>query len=104
MGPSSPRYDQGVPWFQIAYAQNAFLRVLKAKGWNLKSLSPQQGNDAMLEFYRDYRPQHGGEDAVEVSHDAGAVSITRHMTRRDTGATHVLTLTIDDDGGRLTLS
>jgi hypothetical protein len=93
-----------VSWFRIAYAHNALLRVLKAHGWKLDTLTEQQGNEAMLEFFRDYRPQHGGEDALEVAHGEGTVSITRHMTRSDTGATQVLTLTIDDAGGRLTLS
>lgn len=90
-----------MPWFRVNYAQNAFLRVLASKGWALETLSVEQGNTAMLEFYRDYRPQHGGEDALEHSHVDGAMSIARHMTHRDTGATHVLTLTVDAAGGHL---
>lgn len=82
-----------MPWFRIAYAENAFLRVLKANDWRLETLSVQQGNDAMLEFYREYQPQHGGEDALELAWRGREFAITRRMTRSDDGTTRALALT-----------
>ena len=72
-------------WFRIAFAKNAFVRSLD--GAKPGSLSPADGLDAMIEFYRDHRPQHAGDDVLEFvwkSDDQGfELSICRRMQRND---------------------
>jgi hypothetical protein len=70
-------------WFRIRFAKNAFLRSLD--GAKPESLSPANGLDAMIAFYRDHRPQHAGDDVLEFhwkSDDDGfELAICRRMLR-----------------------
>ena len=74
-------------WFRILYAKNAFVRSLG--GVKPESLSPADGLDAMISFYRDHRAQHTGkgDDALEFgwkTDDNGfELAICRRMQRQD---------------------
>jgi hypothetical protein len=72
-------------WFRIRFAKNAFLRSLD--GAKPDSLSPADGLDAMIAFYRDHRPQHAVDDVLEFvwkSDDLGfELAICRRMQRDD---------------------
>lgn len=60
------QYDRLVSprWFRVAYARNAFLRLLAESGLSLGELTPARGVRAMLAFTREYRPQHGVVDEL----------------------------------------
>ncbi len=72
-------------WFRILYAKNAFVRSLG--GVKPASLSPADGLEAMVAFYRDYRAQHteAGDDALEFAWktdgDGFELAISRRMQR-----------------------
>jgi hypothetical protein len=72
-------------WFRILYAKNAFVRSLR--GVKPASLSPADGLEAMISFYRDHRPQHTGkgDDALEfgwkTDGDGFQLAICRRMQR-----------------------
>ena len=51
-------------WFRIAYARNALLRSLAEGGLDLDALTPSSGVTAMLDFARDFRPQHAELDEL----------------------------------------
>lgn len=72
-------------WFRIRFAKNAFVRSLD--GAKPESLSPADGLDAMIAFYREHRPQHAGDDVLEFvwkSDDHGfELAICRRMQRND---------------------
>lgn len=48
-------------WFRIAYSRNALLR---SRGGQLDALTPAEAVAAMLDFQRDYRPQHAEIDEL----------------------------------------
>ncbi|MGX5680361.1 hypothetical protein [Schumannella luteola] len=54
-------------WFRIAYARNAFLRVLGELEVDLQSLSLADGARAMEVFFREHRPQHGERDELDAT-------------------------------------
>jgi hypothetical protein len=54
------------PWFRIAFAQNAFTRLLAERGQRLDELTLAEGIRAMLDFSRDHRPQHAHLDELGV--------------------------------------
>jgi hypothetical protein len=90
-------------WFRISYAENAFLRVLKARGLALDTLSAADGVEAMVEFYDTYRAQHADLDAdgdvLELRVD-DAITVRRTMTRDDgTQPPRTLALTFSGDVG-----
>ena len=72
-------------WFRILYAKNAFVRSLG--GVKPESLSPSDGLEAMIAFYRDHRPQHTGkgddvlEFAWKTDGDGFELEISRRMQR-----------------------
>jgi hypothetical protein len=51
-------------WFRITYARNALLRSLAEAGLDLGALTPASGLNAMLDFARDFRPQHAELDEL----------------------------------------
>jgi hypothetical protein len=73
-------------WFRILYAKNAFVKSLG--GVKPASLSPVDGLDAMIAFYRDHRAQHTGkgDDVLEFSWGTDAdgfwLAICRRMQRQ----------------------
>lgn len=72
-------------WFRVAYARNAFLRVLSGSGLELGTLTPAAGARAMLEFCAGSRPQHGVVDELVCAwapHEAGfEFSLIRRLQR-----------------------
>jgi phosphoglycolate phosphatase-like HAD superfamily hydrolase len=74
-------------WFRILYAKNAFVRSLG--GVKPDSLLPEEGLDAMIDFYRDHRAQHteAGDDVLEfawkTNNDGFQLAICRRMQRHD---------------------
>lgn len=75
-----------IRWFRVAYARNAFLRLLADSGLDLSTLTPATGARAMVDFCAGYRPQHGVLDELVCSWgpvEAGGFefSITRRLQR-----------------------
>ena len=74
-------------WFRILYAKNAFVRSLG--GVKPGSLSPAEGLEAMIAFYRDHRPQHTGkgddvlEFAWKTDREGFELMICRRMQRQN---------------------
>lgn len=55
------------PWFRIAFANNAFGRLLAERGLRLDEVTVAEGIRAMVDFSRDHKPQHAHLDELLVS-------------------------------------
>jgi hypothetical protein len=95
-----------VSWFRISFAENAFRRLLKARGLQLETMTIDEGIDAMTAFHTEHRAQHteGGEDSLKQRRRGDTLIITRRMTRSDNDLSHTLTLTVSSAGARLDFS
>ncbi|HOT34037.1 MAG TPA: hypothetical protein PL156_04845 [Rhodoglobus sp.] len=74
-------------WFRITYARNALLRSLAEAGLDLGALTPSSGLKAMLDFARDFRPQHAELDELFCrwgpTEQRYEFAIVRRMRRHD---------------------
>jgi hypothetical protein len=72
-------------WFRIAFARNAFARLLAERGQGLDESTVAEGIRSMLEFSRDHRPQHAHLDELVVrwgpNGDRFEFAIVRRMQR-----------------------
>jgi hypothetical protein len=77
-------YDRLVSprWFRVAYARNAFLRLLADSDLDLSTLTPAAGARAMVDFCAGYRPQHGVLDELVCSWGPADGGIEFAITRR----------------------
>lgn len=73
------------PWFRIAFARNAFLRLLAERGLRLDAMTAAEGIRAMVDFSRNHKPQHAHVDELLVSwgprDDGFEFAIVRRMQR-----------------------
>jgi hypothetical protein len=86
-------------WFRIAFAKNAFLRLLQSKGTTLDELDVATAVTLMTEFHEHHGAQHtshGGVDELRVEYGThrSTVTITRHMVRTDPDLARNLVLCI----------
>ncbi len=66
----------------MAYARNAFLRLLEERELELDALTPADGVRAMVAFAAEYRPQHGLLDELECSWGPTEAGFRFAITRR----------------------
>jgi hypothetical protein len=92
-------------WFRVAYARNAFLRLLAERELALDALRPADGVRAMVAFAAEYRPQHGVLDELRCTWgptDAGfRFAIARRLQREGQPETPLtLTFVVPDSEAR----
>lgn len=76
-----------VHWFRILYARNALLRSLALSGLAVDDLTISEAVRAMLDFSRDFRPQHAELDELFCRWgpvgDRYEFALVRRMHRHD---------------------